>query len=197
MLKQYISAGQLLHDSCELGLRIAQSGYRPTLIAGVWRGGTPVAIAVQEVLEFLGLGCDHIAIRTSSYSGLEQRAQVAVHGLDYLYRNLKAQDRLLIVDDVHDTGLSMAQVLKELQAHFGAQAPEIRLAMPYFKPSHNQTRRQPDFYLHTTADWLVFPHELQGLTDAEIMGKHGLQDLTPRLLRLRDQLAKGLTQGAP
>lgn len=193
MLKQYISADQLLRDSCELGLRIAQSGFRPTLIVGIWRGGTPVAIAVQEVLDFLGISCDHIAIRTSSYSGMQQRARVAVDGLDYLYSNLKAGDRLLIVDDVHDTGLSVEQVLKELHAHFGDAAPTIKLAMPYFKPSHNQTGRVPDFYLHTTADWLVFPHELQGLSDAEIMGKHGLQDLTPRLLRLRDQLAKGLS----
>jgi hypoxanthine phosphoribosyltransferase len=189
MLKQYISADQLLRDSCELGLRIVQSGFRPTLIAGVWRGGAPVAIAIQEVLEFLGISCDHIAIRTSSYSGMEQRARVTVHGLEYLYGNLKADDRLLIVDDVHDTGLSMEQVLKELQGHFGASAPTIKLAMPYFKPGHNLTRREPDFYLHTTDAWLVFPHELQGLSDAEIMGKHGLQDLTPRLLRLRDQLA--------
>jgi hypoxanthine phosphoribosyltransferase len=191
MQKQYISADQLLRDSCELALRIAQSEFRPTLIAGVWRGGTPVAIAVQEVMEFLGLGCDHIAIRTSSYSGMEQRAQVAVHGLDYLHRNLKPEHALLLVDDVYDTGLSMDQVLKELDTLFGTQAPTIKLAMPYFKPSHNQTRRSPDYYLHETADWLVFPHELQGLSDTEIMGKHGLQELTPRLLRLRDQLAKG------
>ncbi len=189
MLKHYISADQLLWDSCELGLRIAQSGFRPTMIAGVWRGGTPVAIAVQEVMQFLGLGCDHIAIRTSSYSGMEQRAQVMVHGLDYLHR-LKPEDRLLLVDDVHDTGLSMDQVLKELDAYFGRQAPTIKIAMPYFKPSRKMTSRTPDFYLHTTENWLVFPHELQGLTDTEIMGKHGLQDLTPRLLRLRDQLTR-------
>jgi hypoxanthine phosphoribosyltransferase len=190
MLKQYISADELLRDSCELAMRIVQSGFRPTLIAGVWRGGTPVAIAVQEVMEFLGLDCDHIAIRTSSYSGMEQRAEVQVHGLEYLHRTLKPTDSLLLVDDVYDTGLSMEQVLKELQALFGNAAPTIKLAMPYFKPAHNLTSRTPDFYLHTTSEWLVFPHELQGLTDTEIMGKHGLQDLTPRLLQLRDKLAK-------
>ncbi len=189
MHKQYISADQLLWDSCELGLRIAESNFRPTLIAGVWRGGTPVAIAVQEVMEFLGLGCDHIAIRTSSYSGMEQRSQVSVHGLDYLHSNLKPEHSLLIVDDVYDTGLSMDQVLKDLQVLFGNKAPTIKLAMPYFKPAHNLTTRTPDYYLHTTDDWLVFPHELQGLSDPEIMGKHGLQELTPRLLRLRDKLA--------
>jgi hypoxanthine phosphoribosyltransferase len=189
MLKQFISADQLLRDSCELALRIAQSGFRPNLIAGVWRGGTPVAIAVQEVMEFLGLGCDHIAIRTSAYAGMEQRGEVQVYGLEYLHRNLKPGHSLLIVDDVFDTGLSMEQVLKELQDLFGKQAPAIKLAMPYFKPANNLTSRTPDYYLHTTSDWLVFPHELQGLTDPEIMGKHGLQELTPHLLLLRDQLA--------
>jgi hypothetical protein len=84
----------------------------------------------------------------------------------------------------------MEQVLKELQALFGDKPPVIKLAMPYFKPTHNLTNRTPDYYLHTTDDWLVFPHELQGLSDPEIMGKHGLQELTPRLLRLRDELAK-------
>ncbi len=189
MLKKYISADQLLRDSCELAMRIAQSGFRPTLIAGVWRGGTPVAIAVQEIMEFLGLGCDHIAIRTSAYTGMEQRGEVQVYGLEYLHQNLQPEHSLLIVDDVFDTGLSMEQVLKELQSLFGKQAPIIKLAMPYFKPENNLTIRIPDYYVHTTSDWLVFPHELQGLTDTEIMGKHGLQELTPRLLLMRDQLA--------
>ena len=189
MLKKYISADQLLRDSCELAMRIAQSGFRPTLIAGVWRGGTPVAIAVQEIMEFLGLGCDHIAIRTSAYTGMEKRGEVQVYGLEYLHQNLQPEHSLLIVDDVFDTGLSMEQVLKELQSLFGKQAPIIKLAMPYFKPENNLTIRIPDYYVHTTSDWLVFPHELQGLTDTEIMGKHGLQELTPRLLLMRDQLA--------
>jgi hypoxanthine phosphoribosyltransferase len=191
MSKQYISAEQLLRESCELALRIAQSGFRPTLLAGIWRGGAPVAIAVHEVLEFLGCGCDHIAIRTSSYAGMEQQAQVSVYGLDYLYQQLGPDDRLLLVDDVHDTGLSLEQVLNELTTHFGARCPDIRTAVPWFKPAHSRTPRSPDYYLHTTDDWLVFPHELRGLSDAEIMEKHGLQDLSPRLLRLRDQLAHG------
>jgi hypoxanthine phosphoribosyltransferase len=191
MSKQYISAEQLLRDSCELALRIAESGFRPTHLAGIWRGGTPVAITVHEVLEFLGCDCDHIAIRTSSYAGMEQQADVKVYGLDYLTSKLGSRDRLLLIDDVHDTGLSLAQVLNELTTHFGAQCPEIRTAVPWYKPAHSRTQRHPDYYLHTTDDWLVFPHELSGLSDAEIMCKQGLQDLSPRLLRLRDQLAPG------
>jgi hypothetical protein len=39
----------------------------------------------------------------------------------------------------------------------------------YYKPARNRTSVQPDYYVRTTEDWLVFPHELQGLTHEEIL----------------------------
>ena len=82
-IKRFISAQELLDDSFRLGLAIVESGYRPNYIVGVWRGGAPVGIAVQELLDFMGVNTDHIAIRTSSYSGIENRDRhVRVHGLN-------------------------------------------------------------------------------------------------------------------
>ena len=79
--KKYISAQQLLDDSFNLGLQILDSGFIPNYIVGVWRGGTPVGIAVQELLDYFGIHTDHIAIRTSLYTGIEKRAtKVKVHG---------------------------------------------------------------------------------------------------------------------
>ena len=46
--------------------------------------------------------------------------------------------------------------------------PEIRVATPYFKPEKNLTDNVPDYYLHETNKWLVFPHELDGLSIEEI-----------------------------
>ena len=60
MTKKYIDAQQLLDDSYNLGLQIFDSGCRPNYIVGVWRGGTPVGIAVQELLDFFGITCDRI-----------------------------------------------------------------------------------------------------------------------------------------
>ena len=45
---------------------------------------------------------------------------------------------------------------------------ELRVAVPYYKPSKNLSGRKPDYFLHTTEDWLVLPYELQGLTPEEI-----------------------------
>ena len=71
--KYYISAQQLLQDSIELGRRVIESGFRPNYMVGVWRGGTPVGIAVQELLDYFKVEADHIAIRTSSYAGIDKR----------------------------------------------------------------------------------------------------------------------------
>jgi len=39
----------------------------------------------------------------------------------------------------------------------------------YYKPSRNRSILVPDYYIHETDRWLVFPHEIQGLTRAEIL----------------------------
>ena len=104
MEKQFIQAKELLEDSFKLAWQVYESGYRPNYIIGVWRGGAPIGIAVQEFLEVLGVHSDHIAIRTSYYSGIDQRnKEVQIYGLNYVIRKLESEDSLLIVDDVHDT----------------------------------------------------------------------------------------------
>ena len=56
--KQFITAQELLEDSFRLGGKILKSGFRPNFIVGIWRGGTPVGIAVQEVLDYFGIRHD-------------------------------------------------------------------------------------------------------------------------------------------
>ena len=113
MKKDYISAESLLKDSFKLAWKIYQSNFIPNYIVGVWRGGAPVGIAVQEFLEVLGVNADHIAIRTSSYRGINSRdKEIKVHGLGYIVERLESEDSLLIVDDVYDTGLSIQQTIR-------------------------------------------------------------------------------------
>ena len=50
----------------------------------------------------------------------------------------------------------------------GTSPEEIRVAVPWLKPSRNETDMVPDFYLRETAEWLVFPHELDALTPEEM-----------------------------
>ncbi len=173
--KKYVTAQELLDDSFALGVKILQSGFRPKFIVGVWRGGTPTGIAVQEILDYYGVDTDHIAIRTSSYIGMQQQKEVKVHGLEYIVNNINAEDSLLIVDDVFDSGRSIAATIDHLKAKCRRNTPDvIKIATVYFKPTRNVTNLEPDFYCHETDDWLVFPHELSDMSLEEIKEHKGL-----------------------
>lgn len=168
--KVFVSADELLRDSFELGLQIFESGYRPSFIVGVWRGGTPVGIAVQEVLDLLGCQTDHFSIRTSSYDGMDKQSkEVKVFGLQHIAETIKAEDNLLIIDDIFDSGRSVEAIIKSLGEICEGNMPrDIRVATVYYKPARNATPRVPDFYLHETDKWTVFPHEMDGLSLEDI-----------------------------
>lgn len=166
----YISANDLLSDSFRLGAAVLRSGFAPTHLVGIWRGGAPVGIAVQELLEYHGVQCDHIAVRTSAYIGIDrQTPEVRVFALGYLVDTLGPGDRLLVIDDVFDSGRSIAAFLRELAVRCRHNMPQdVRIASVYYKPARNQTAIRPDYFVHQTDEWLVFPHEINGLTVEEI-----------------------------
>ena len=181
--KQYVDAQQLLEDSFQLAANVYASGFRPTFIVAVWRGGTPIGVAVQEFLSFAGVATDHIAIRTSSYDGIDSAREVRVYGLSYLVKTLTHEDRLLIVDDVFDTGHTTEAIIRELATRLRRNMPaDVRVAVPFYKPTRNQTSLVPDYYLHETEVWLKFPHSLEGLTRDEIAAHR------PEILDIVDDL---------
>ena len=57
-----------------------------------------------------------------------------------------------------------AEGRRDIAEDFGTRKPHKN----QFKPIKNQTGRQPDFFIHETDLWLIFPHELEGLTFEEI-----------------------------
>ena len=191
--KQYLSAQGLLEDAFRLGAHILNSGFRPTFMIAVWRGGVPMGIAVQEFLEYHGVSTDNIAIRTSSYSGIDQQSRsVRVHGLDYLVKHVTREDSLLIVDDVFDTGRSIEAIIDQLQQRARLNTPaDIRVAVPYYKPSRNEVGREPEYFLHATDAWLKYPHSLEGLSNEEI-AEH-----RPELYRILRPHLETTTQGDP
>jgi hypoxanthine phosphoribosyltransferase len=171
MEKTFITAQQLLEDSFRLAAQVYESGFRPHFIIGIWRGGAPIGIAVQEYFDFKKVETDHIAVRTSSYYGIDQQSKtIKVHGLHYLIENANADDDLLIVDDVFDSGRSVQALIAQIKKLSRANMPKnVRVACPYYKPENNKTDMVPDYYVHESNEWLVFPHEISGLTPDEII----------------------------
>jgi hypothetical protein len=61
----------------------------------------------------------------------------------------------------------------------------MKVATPWYKPTKNVTDITPDYWVNETDAWLVFPHELVGLTQQEIRDHKGELATTLRA-RLRD-----------
>jgi hypoxanthine phosphoribosyltransferase len=178
--KTFITARQLLEDSFRLAHQVYEDNFRPQFIIGIWRGGAPVGIAVQEFFEYKGIETDHISVRTSSYYGInKQSKKIRVHGLHYLIENANANDKLLIVDDVFDSGRSVEALIKQIRKQSRLNTPsDIRVACPWYKPTKNAVGFEPDYFVHESEEWLVFPHELAGLEPSEIAkGKSDLADI--------------------
>ena len=170
MNKHFIDANTLLAHSFELTRMIHDSHFMPSALIALWRGGTPIGIAIHEGLSFLGVNTKHFALRTSYYDNNNKRRDtVEIDNLGIIAEQLNTQDSLLIVDDVFDSGNTINALLNILYHSETIATPqEIRIATPYYKPHNNQTNLKPDFYLHETDDWIVFPHELHGLSEEEI-----------------------------
>lgn len=168
--KRFLSADELLRDSFRLAVQVLESGYRPHLVIGLWRGGAPVAIAVHEALDYFGVAAAHVPLYTSLYTGIGQRREaVQIGGLDEIAARDLRNKRILVVDDVFDTGLTLQRVLESLDTRIGGRNHEVKTATVWWKPASNLTTLVPDFFVHESAEWIVFPHELAGLSIAEVL----------------------------
>lgn len=198
MEKRFVTEQEHLVDGFRLGAAVYASGFRPSFIVGLWRGGSTVGIMVQECLDTLGVTTDHIALRTS-YRGREDyeqtfrsKASIRVHGRQYLLENINAEDRLLIVDDVFSSGRHSRAVIDSLATRLKRNMPqEVKVAATWYRPPpHSAEDWLPDFYIHKTEQWLVLPYELTGLTTAE------LAEHKPFVLPLLDRKPPTATQSS-
>ena len=181
-----ITANQLLIDSYKLGkIVMLDEEFTPTYLIALWRGGTDVGKAVHEYLTYHGVKTKHTAIGTSGYvDGINNRKkQVDVQDMSQILRTINGDDSLLILDDVYDTGLSISKFILELRIQARRNAPQkIKVGTVWYKPEKNLTERVPDYFIHETNQWVMFPHELVGYTPQQIREDKG-DEIADLLLR--------------
>jgi hypothetical protein len=131
----------------DLASKIQNSDFKPDVIVGISRGGWPPARIMSDLLEnpelanvkaefYLGVA------KTKGEPVITQPVSVSVRG-----------KRVLVVDDVADTGKS----LRLVRTHLRQQgATEVKIATIYYKP---WSIVKPDWYERETSRWIVFPWE--------------------------------------
>lgn len=165
--KTYVSANEYLRDGWRLARQVLDSGWLPDDLIALWRGGAPVGVTVHEFLHYHGLRPRHRVLKCQSYTGIQERAhRVVFENAEEIFGSVVRGSRVLVIDDVLDSG-NTARAMLERLAPCGA---EVRLATVYWKPGAARGLR-PDYYVRETDDWIVFPHELDGLTLDEVQLK--------------------------
>ncbi len=174
--KLFITPDSLRRDSVAVARQLYDAGYHPNRIIGLWRGGSPIGLYVHEALKVLGVSADYIPVITRGYKeGVDNPlARVVVQGIDSLAGMTRKQDRVLVVDDVWDSGRSIDAFFQVFEAVTGENFPEnVHVATVYYKPERNKSQRKPNYFIHKTDQWLVFPHEFGDCTPEELRQHYG------------------------
>jgi hypoxanthine phosphoribosyltransferase len=139
------------HQIYELLLNLAstvrKTGFEPEIIVGVSRGGWPPARVMSDLLENPKLAnvAAEFYIGVAETNGkpvITQPVSVSVKG-----------KKVLVVDDVADTGESLRLVRSHLEEQ---GATEVKTATIYYKP---WSVIIPDYYKKETRSWIIFPWE--------------------------------------
>jgi len=130
----------------ELARQVADSGFEPDILLGIARGGLVPAGALAYALDCKNL----FTISVEFYTGVDQRLDVPVMLPPFLdARDLDAA-RVLVVDDVADTGRTLELVHEFCAGHVA----EARTAVLYQKP---QSIITADYAWRQTDQWINFP----------------------------------------
>ncbi len=130
-----------------LANRIRKSGYAPDVIVGVSRGGWPPARIMSDLLENQNLA--NMKVVFYKDIGVRNHAPVITQPVTAEV----AGKRVLVVDDVSDSGLSLRTVCRHLKEK---KARDVKVCTIYLKPHSVFT---PDFYSRKTSRWVIFPWE--------------------------------------
>jgi hypoxanthine phosphoribosyltransferase len=135
----------------ELATTIAADGFRPDAIVAIARGGLTLAGVLGYALDVKMLG----SLNVEFYTGVGETLDAPIVLPPTLDRESLQGKSILLVDDVADSGRTLALVLALLEAGGG----EVRTACLYAKP---QTVQEPTYTWRRTDKWIAFPWSSEG-----------------------------------
>jgi len=181
MSKEFISYNQVRNNTLKLAHRIHMDGFIPDVVYVSLRGGAYLGNVISEYFKVVRKDerpVFYAAVVARSYTDVRQSEQVRVDGWTYSPEYLRHGDKVLLVDDIYDSGRTinhLASVILEK----GVPRRDLKIAVHDYKIVRYRGEPLPivpDYWcrLHDIATvdderWIHYmSHELVGLTEAEL-----------------------------
>jgi len=166
-------------DIClDLGVEILKSGKKFDTLITLAKGGLTWARTMADILQVYELSSFKLTFYDQSQPGIK----LAKPMLEIPLAIPLAKKKVILFDDVNDSGESLIYTLKYLE-HFGPAS--VTTATLYHKP---HAKMKPDFTGSETDAWIVFPHERREMIDGFAMKwkKNGLKnkEIRERLIKI-------------
>lgn len=210
MIKEFLPYDIVRNNALKLAHRIFSDGFIPDVIYCSLRGGAYMANVISEYFKIIarknGLHpALYAGVVARSYSDVAQHTKVFIDGWTYPPENLRPGDKILLVDDIFDSGRTINSLTEVLMNTRGIPREDIKVVVhdyKFFSYYEQQLPVQPDYYCRKFEikspeenRWIHYmSHELVGLTDDEL--KKYYYDSDPKLKDvLGDILGKSLGNG--
>ncbi len=180
MRKDFLPYDQVRNNSLKLAYRIHNEGFVPDVIYVLLRGGAYVGNVLSEYFKTVRTTSRPVfyaAVVARSYTDIRKRERVMVDGWTYNPAHLRTGDKVLLVDDIFDSGRTINH-LAEIIIDKGIPREDLKIAVHDYKVIAYQQEQlpiHPDYYCrkHVVESpdddiWIHYmSHELVGLTNEE------------------------------
>lgn len=180
MHKEFLPYQTVRNNAIKLADRINREGFAPDVIYVSLRGGAYMGNVISEYFKILRKDrrpVYYAAVVARSYRDIGAQDKVRVDGWTYDPAYLRSGDKVLLVDDIYDSGRTVNHLV-EIIMEQGIPRSDVRVAVHDYKIRRYVTKQlpvQPDYWcrLHELATpqddfWIHYmSHELVGLTEEE------------------------------
>ena len=200
MIKEFLQYETVRNNALKLANKIYKDGFFPDVIYCSLRGGAYMANVISEYFKILAKVKKfhpvlYAGVVARSYSDIAQHTKVFIDGWTYPPENLRPGDKILLIDDIFDSGRTINCLVETLMNSRGIPRADIKVVVhdyKYFTYYNEQLPIQPDYYCRkfeiTKPEenrWIHYmSHELVGLSKEELEEYYFKDD--PELIEVLD-----------
>lgn len=184
MIKEFLEYEKVRNNALKLAHKIYKDGFIPDVIYCSLRGGAYMANVISEYFKILSKQekfhpVVYAGVVARSYSDVAQHTKVFIDGWTYPPENLRPGDKILLIDDIFDSGRTINCLVETLMNSRGIPRDDIKVVVhdyKYFTYYDEQLPIQPDYYcrkfeINSPEEnrWIHYmSHELVGLSKKEL-----------------------------